>query len=62
MAVDALGAELLRLKRIDNVGEDKAVTPTKHIEMAELRHGLGVSDLKRIDLVRLGWKEKILLS
>ena len=62
VAVDALGAELLRLKRIDHFGEDKAVTPTKHIEMAELRHGLGVSDLKRIDLVRLGWKEEILLS
>ncbi len=62
VAVDALGAELLRLKRIDHFGEDKAVTPTKHIQMAETRHGLGVSDLKRIDLVHLGWKEGALLS
>lgn len=62
VAVDALGAELLRLKRIDYFGEDKAVTPTKHIEVAELKHGLGVSDLGRLDLVRLGWKEQILLS
>ncbi len=62
VAVDALGAELLRLKRIDHFGEDKAVTPTKHIAMAEMRHGLGVSDLTRIDLVRLGWKDGILLT
>jgi hypothetical protein len=62
VAVDALGAELLRLKRIDHFGEDKVVTPTKHIEMAELRHGLGVSGLKRIDLVTLGWEEDILLK
>jgi hypothetical protein len=62
VAVDALGAELLRLKRIDHFGEDKAVTPTKHIEVAETKHGLGVSDLKRIDLARLGWKDAILLT
>jgi hypothetical protein len=61
VAVDALGAELLRLKRIDHFGEDKAVTPTKHIQLAETKFGLGVSDMKRIDLVRLGWKEAILL-
>jgi hypothetical protein len=62
VAVDALGAELLRLKRIDHFGEDKAVTPTKHIEVAETKHGLGVSDVGRIDLVRLGWKDGILLK
>jgi len=62
VAVDALGAELLRLKRIDHFGEDKAVTPTNHIQMAEKRHGLGVSDLKRIDVAHLGWKEGALLS
>lgn len=62
VAVDALGAELLRLKRIDHFGEDKVVTPTKHIQVAEARHGLGVSDLARIDLVRMGWKDGILLS
>jgi hypothetical protein len=62
VAVDALGAELLRLKRISFFGEDKAVTPTKHIEVAELKHGLGVSDIGRIDVVHLGWKEEMLLG
>ncbi|MBI4911387.1 MAG: DUF362 domain-containing protein [Acidobacteria bacterium] len=62
VAIDALGAELLRLKRIEHFGEDRPVTPTKHIQVAETRYGLGVSDLKRIDLVKLGWKEGILFG
>jgi hypothetical protein len=62
VAVDALGAELLRRKRVAFFGEDRIVTPTKHIEVAEKKHALGVADLKRIDLVRLGWKEDTLLD
>jgi len=61
VAVDALGAHLLQTKRRLHFGEDRPVTPTKHIAMAERRHRLGVSDLKRIDLVRLGWKEDMLI-
>jgi hypothetical protein len=60
--VDALGAELLRLKRVSFFGEDRAVTPTKHIAVADTKHGLGVSDLSRIDLVRIGWEEQILFG
>ena len=62
VAVDALGAELLRLKRIAFFGEDRPVTPSKHIQSAETKYGLGVSDLKRIDLVKLGWKEDLLFG
>jgi hypothetical protein len=62
VAVDALGAELLRLKRVSFFGEDRAVTPTKHIAVADTKHGLGVSDLSRIDLVRIGWEEQILFG
>jgi hypothetical protein len=62
VAVDALGAELLRLKRMEFFGEDRPVTPFKHIEYAETRHGVGVADLKRIDLVKLGWKDQLLLT
>jgi hypothetical protein len=53
VAVDALGAELLRLKRIEHFGEDRPVTPTKHIQVADSKYGLGVSDLARIDLIKL---------
>jgi hypothetical protein len=29
--------------------------------MAEVRHHLGVADLKRIDLVKVGWEEDALV-
>lgn len=61
VAVDALGAELLRLKRLEFFGEDKPITPSIHIQIAETRHGVGVADLKRIDLTNIGWDEKLLL-
>lgn len=61
VALDALGAELLRLKRVEHFGEDRPVTPTKHIQAAETKYGLGVSDLARIDLLKLGSKDDILL-
>ena len=62
VAVDAVGAELLRLKRIAHFGEDRAldVTPA-HITVADKKYGLGNSDLAKIDLVKTGWKEDILL-
>jgi hypothetical protein len=62
VACDALGAELLRLKRLEFFGEERPITPTKHIGYAETRHGLGVADLKRIDLVKVGWKDQLLLA
>jgi hypothetical protein len=62
VAVDAVGAELLRLKRIAHFGEDMAldVTP-RHITVADKKYNLGNSDLKMIDLVKVGWKDNILL-
>jgi hypothetical protein len=62
VAVDAVGAELLRLKRIANFGEDRAldVAPV-HISVAEQKYKLGIADLKRIDVVKMGWKEEVLL-
>lgn len=61
VAVDALGAELLKRKRVEFFGEDRPVTSWKHIDLAETRHGVGIADLNRIDLVRIGWEEKNLL-
>ena len=62
VAVDAVGAELLRLKRIAHFGEDRAldVAPV-HISVAEQKYKLGIADLKRIDVVKMGWKEEVLL-
>jgi len=62
VAVDAIGAHLLHTKRILHFGDDRSLdVPPVHIEAAEKRYGLGVSDLKRIQLVKLGWKEGILI-
>jgi hypothetical protein len=62
VAVDALGAELLRVKRLAYFeGEERPLTPTTHIAAAEQKYGLGVADLKRIQLVRLGWDEEMLI-
>ncbi|HVN25739.1 MAG TPA: DUF362 domain-containing protein [Syntrophorhabdales bacterium] len=62
VAVDALGAELLKRKRIAFFGEDKALdVPPIHITIADTKYHLGVSDLSRIELVKLGWQDDALL-
>jgi len=62
VAVDAVGAELLKRKRIAFFGEDRSLdVPPIHIEVADKKYHLGVSDLKRIQLVRMGWMEEVLI-
>jgi hypothetical protein len=62
VAVDAVGAELLRRKRIAHFGEDRAldVQPV-HISVADKKYKLGISDLSRIEVVKVGWQEEVLL-
>jgi hypothetical protein len=62
VAVDAVGAEVLKKKRIAFFGEDRAldVAPI-HIIAADKTYHLGVSDLSRIELVKLGWQDESLL-
>ncbi|MBP6963386.1 MAG: DUF362 domain-containing protein [Armatimonadetes bacterium] len=61
VALDAVGAHLLRAKRIAFYGEDKPITPTSHVVVADEKYGLGVSDLNKIELIRLGWKTDVLI-
>jgi hypothetical protein len=62
VAVDAIGAHLLQTKRILHFGDDRSLdVPPVHIEAADKRYGLGVSDLKRIQLLKLGWQGEILI-
>lgn len=42
-----------RLRRVD-------VTP-HHIQVAETEYHLGVSDLRRIEVVKRGWMEDVLI-
>jgi len=62
VAVDTVGAHLLQTKRISFFGEDRAldVSPV-HIMVADKKYHLGVSDLSRIQLIKLGWMEEVLI-
>ncbi|OGP73515.1 MAG: hypothetical protein A2V86_04550 [Deltaproteobacteria bacterium RBG_16_49_23] len=62
VALDAVGARLLQLQRIRHFGEDRPLdNPPQHIFAADEKYKLGVSDLRRIDLVKLGWPEGVLI-
>ena len=62
VAADALGAEILRLKRIASFGEDRPldVAPV-HIAEADRKYHLGISELSRIQIVKVGWTDEALV-
>jgi hypothetical protein len=56
VAVDTIGAKIIEGKRLEHFGETRPISPPPHhIQYADTRYHLGVSDLERIDLIRLGW-------
>jgi hypothetical protein len=62
VAVDSVGAHLLQVKRVAFFGEDRALdVPPVHIGAADKKYNLGVSDLSRIQLMKLGWMEEVLI-
>jgi len=62
VAVDSIGLELIKAKRKEHFGSEvKFDTIPKHIRMAHVRHNLGISDLSQIKLIKLGWKEGVLI-
>jgi hypothetical protein len=62
VAVDTVGAHLLQAKRVAFFGEDKTLdVPPVHITVADKKYHLGVSDLSRIQLIKLGWMEDVLI-
>jgi hypothetical protein len=62
VAVDSVGVRLLQAKRREFFGEDRPLNPPpKHMFLADTRHGLGVADPAKIDLVRIGWQEGLLI-
>jgi hypothetical protein len=62
VALDAVGARLLQLQRVAHFGEDRPLDTTpNHIFVAEEKYKLGVSDLRRIEVVKLGWMEGTLI-
>ncbi len=62
VAADATGARIIQAKRNAYFGEDRPISPPpRHIAAADARFGLGNSRPEKIDLVRIGWEEEILL-
>jgi len=62
VALDAVGARLLQLQRTTHFGEDRPLdNPPTHIFAADEKYKLGVSDLRRIEVVKLGWMENSLI-
>lgn len=62
VAVDATGMRIIAAKRREHFDEDRPINPpAKHIEIAETRFHLGFADPQKIELVKLGWKEGILV-
>lgn len=62
VAVDAVGLELIKAKRREVLGKARELPPVpKHIEVADKKHGIGTSDLNKIELIKLGWDQDILI-
>jgi hypothetical protein len=62
VAVDTVGAHLLQVKRTAFFGEDRALdVPPIHIMVADKKYHLGVSDLSRIQVIKIGWMEEVLI-
>ena len=62
VAVDAVGVRILEAKRREFFSDDRPLQPpAKHIFLADTRHGLGVSSPDKIQLIKLGWEEGILI-
>jgi len=62
VAADATGLRVLEAKRREYFKDDGLLKPTPHhIQLADTRHHLGVSNPARIEVVKLGWSEGILI-
>jgi len=62
VAIDSVGVRIIQAKRKLYFGEDRPINPpTKHIMVADTKHKIGTADPNKIDLIKIGWKEDILI-
>ena len=62
VAVDAIGLRIIQAKRLEYFGSKRRLeTVPKHITMADTKHHLGISNLAKIELIKLGWRDRILI-
>ena len=62
VAVDTIGLRLLMAKRRKELGPAQEIPPVpKHIQLADTKYGIGTSDLNKIELIKFGWSDDILI-
>ncbi len=62
VAVDTIGLRLIMAKRRQELGPDQELPPVpKHFQIADTKYGIGVSDINRIELIKLGWTDGIMI-
>ena len=62
VAVDSTGLRVLQAKRRAHFGKDEPFgTPVTHLQAAEKKFGLGHADPGKIDVVKLGWEQNVLI-
>jgi TAT (twin-arginine translocation) pathway signal sequence/Domain of unknown function (DUF362) len=62
VAVDSVGLKIIQAKRKLFFGEDQGLKPpAHHIAFADKKFRLGQSDYSKIELIKLGWKDNILI-
>jgi hypothetical protein len=63
VAVDSVALRIIMAKRAEHFGSDNRLPALpRHIRVADVKHGLGNSDFNKIELIKLGWKEGILIK
>jgi len=62
VACDATGLRILKAKRLQYFGNEQpfAVSP-HHIQVAQDKYNLGNADENRIELIKLGWEDGVLI-
>jgi len=62
VAADAIGADIIQAKRNEYFAKERPISPRPlHIEAADTRYELGNSQPARIELIKLGWEEEVLI-
>ncbi|MGB7060728.1 MAG: DUF362 domain-containing protein [Candidatus Zixiibacteriota bacterium] len=62
VALDAVGVRIFQAKRLAYFKKERPLKPpVHHIVFADTKHKVGTSDLRKIELVKLGWKEGVLI-
>ena len=62
VAADATGSGIIQAKRNEYFSKDRPISPRPlHIEAADTKFGLGNSQSARIELIKLGWEEGVLI-